>query len=181
LVRLARNADRGELFPTRRAAVTVHVRARDLRDGTGFAWIEDTTASVSTVTAERIACTDGSVAVRFDTSGQPIDLGTEQRTFTPAQRRALAARDGGCIIEGCTAPPAMCEAHHTNEHKLDNGRTDIADGVLLCRFHHQWTHANHYRTQRRHTSTYELVARDPHTTPPPITLRSQNPITHHTP
>ncbi len=44
--------------------------------------------------------------------GQILDYGRARRLATPAQRRALAARDGGCVIPGCTALPAWCDAHH---------------------------------------------------------------------
>jgi len=54
--------------------------------------------------------------------------------FTRAQRLALVERDGGCAK--CHAPPEHCEAHHIRwwEH---GGRTDLANGVMLCtRCHH---------------------------------------------
>ncbi len=37
--------------------------------------------------------------------GQILDYGRARRLATPAQRRALAARDGGCLIPGCGALP----------------------------------------------------------------------------
>jgi hypothetical protein len=54
--------------------------------------------------------------------------------FTPAQRLALLERDGGCAK--CHAPPEHCEAHHIRWWE-QRGRTDLANGVMLCtRCHH---------------------------------------------
>ena len=41
---------------------------------------------------------------------------TSQRLFTAAQRRAMAARDHGCSIPGCTVPAAWCQAHHITDY-----------------------------------------------------------------
>lgn len=176
LVRLARGADAGEVFRTKRPAVTVHVQQSDLLAGTGSAWIEGTTARVSIETAQRIACSEGSQELLFDSDGQPLTWGRERRTFSLAQRRALAARDGGCIVAGCSMPPSMTEAHHCDEYERDQGRTDVADGVLLCRFHHMWLHANRLRIRRRRDGTYEVISRDPLGASPKVELRSKNPV-----
>ena len=68
----------------------------------------------------------------------------DRRRFAiPAQRQALAVRDGGCCAPGCHAPPEWSEAHHVIpwEH---GGRTDIDNLVLLCRTHHTAHHAGVY-------------------------------------
>jgi hypothetical protein len=41
-----------------------------------------------------------------------LELGRATRTIPPALRRALAARDGGCVAPGCDRPPAWTDAHH---------------------------------------------------------------------
>ncbi|TFD01291.1 HNH endonuclease, partial [Cryobacterium sandaracinum] len=64
-----------------------------------------------------------------------LSLSTENRFFNRAQRRAIAARDGGCVIPGCTVPAAWCEVHHVIPwHR--GGKTEIDNGVLLCWYHH---------------------------------------------
>ena len=45
-------------------------------------------------------------------NGLPLDVGRRYRTETPAQRRALTARDHGCRFPGCTLPATWCTAHH---------------------------------------------------------------------
>jgi hypothetical protein len=52
-------------------------------------------------------------------------------------------RDGQCRAEGCTIPAAWCEAHHLRPW-ADHGRTDLADGALLCSHHHHLAHDSHY-------------------------------------
>ena len=73
-----------------------------------------------------------------------LDLGRTARYANRAQRRALAARDGGCAFPGCDRPHRSCDAHHIVwwEH---GGTTDLDNLVLLCRFHHVITHARLYR------------------------------------
>ena len=129
-------------------AIRIHVTAHDLNRGEGAAHIEGQTASISVATARRHACTAGAIPIRFDDSGHVLDLGRTQRLFSAKQRVALAARDGGCRFPDCDRPPGWCEAHHINEWDRDHGRTDLADGVLLCRHHHLLIHNNGWRVTR---------------------------------
>ena len=48
----------------------------------------------------------------LDTLGHVRGLETLTENVTPAQRRALAARDLGCAARGCNRPPAMTDVHH---------------------------------------------------------------------
>ncbi|TXR58009.1 HNH endonuclease signature motif containing protein [Quadrisphaera setariae] len=64
-----------------------------------------------------------------------LALGRSVRCFTPPQRRALYARDGGCVVPGCDAKLAWLEAHHVVEWQA-GGPTDVDNGVLLCPRHH---------------------------------------------
>jgi hypothetical protein len=78
--------------------------------------------------------------VTFDRDGQPLNLGREERLFSPSQRAALAARDGGCRWGDCDRPPSATEAHHLEEWVRDRGATDIRLGILLCNPHHRMLH-----------------------------------------
>ena len=128
------------------APVQVIVAATDLERGSGFALLEGQTASVSIDTARRAACTGGTVAITIGRDGQPLNHGRARRLFSRAQRRAIAARDGGCLF--CERPPSWTEAHHIVDWAR-GGPTDVADGVLLCRFHHLMVHNNGWRVIRR--------------------------------
>jgi HNH endonuclease len=69
------------------------------------------------------------------------------RVVQPAQRSALAVRDGGCVFPGCDRPLAWCDAHHL-WHWVDGGPTDLANLALLCRAHHREVHEGGWRLLR---------------------------------
>lgn len=126
------------------ATVTAVIRADDLAKGTGVAWIDDIASPISAETARELVC-DGGIRVQVEgPKGEILWLGRRERYFTPAQRRALAVRDGGCIWPGCTAPPSWCHAHHVVEWE-QGGPTDVDNGALLCSFHHHLLHSSEYR------------------------------------
>lgn len=64
-------------------------------------------------------------------------FGREHRLVTPAIRRVLEHRDGGCVVEGCDIPAHLCQADHMRPWAL-GGRTAIDDLALCCRFHNRW-------------------------------------------
>ncbi|MFN8149165.1 MAG: HNH endonuclease, partial [Candidatus Nanopelagicales bacterium] len=66
-------------------------------------------------------------------------VGRSKRTITPAQRRALEARDRHCIFPGCRAHPRRCHAHHVREWE-NGGSTDLDNLALLCVRHHISVH-----------------------------------------
>jgi HNH endonuclease len=80
---------------------------------------------------------------------QPLEVGRATRVVSPAQRTALAVRDGGCRYPGCDRPPAWCDAHHLR-HWLHGGATDLANLVLLCRAHHRAVHEGGQRLHPPH-------------------------------
>lgn len=78
-----------------------------------------------------------------------MNFGREQRLFTARQRAALAVRDGGCRFPGCEKPPSWCEAHHVDFWARDQGKTDLENGILLCRYHHMLMHNALWEILRR--------------------------------
>jgi hypothetical protein len=92
-------------------------------------------------TVRKMACDADLIPIVFGGKGEVLDIGRAQRLFTPAQRRALVARDKGCAFPGCTMPAHWTEAHHIRFWKKHKGRTSVANGVLLCSFHHHLVHA----------------------------------------
>lgn len=155
LLRVGSDADSSQLLGSGAPSVRVIVTEAALRSRSGSAFIEGQADPVSIETAERLACTGSTLEVRF-ASGQPLDVGREHRLYTARQRIALAVRDGGCRWPGCDRPPSWTEAHHINHWARDGGRTDVADGVLLCRYHHLLAHNNGWEI-RREGSDYWLV------------------------
>jgi hypothetical protein len=69
-----------------------------------------------------------------------LDVGRRTSVVSPALRRALAVRDGGCAFPGCDRPYAWCDAHHVR-HWAHGGETALSNLVLLCRPHHRSMHA----------------------------------------
>ena len=145
-------ADAETVFGTRQAGVRlVRVIDADEHDTEGsplcVALSEDGLLAFPTAVAEQHACAAGARQVTIDPLGNPLDVGREQRLFTPRQRIALALRDGGCRWRGCDRPASYCEAHHIDPY-AEGGRTDIDRGILLCRFHHMNLHHHRWRITR---------------------------------
>ena len=86
-----------------------------------------------------LSCTATLTRVLVDGNGSPLDVGRAHRLATPAQRKALAVRDGGCVVPGCGCPPDGTDAHHVVAWSA-GGATDLANLVSLCARHHQMVH-----------------------------------------
>ncbi len=138
------------------ATVNVVVTAKELVAGTGAAWIDDILSPVSSATTREIICDGGLRLQIHDDRGEILWEGRRERYFTPAQRRALAVRDGGCLGPNCTAPPSWCHAHHVVEWE-HGGRTDVSNGALLCSFHHHQLHAGGFQL-RMNSGVPEVLA-----------------------
>lgn len=107
---------------------------------TGIGYLEDTGEAVAPAMIERMLCDSGVTEITVDGDQNPLNVGREHRLFTAKQRVALAIRDGGCMAPDCPYPPSMTEAHHIVEWHSHHGTTDLADGILLCRFDHMRVH-----------------------------------------
>lgn len=117
--------------------LVVSVDADDLVAGTGFAHAQGCDQPVSTLVARHVACAGAIQRVVTGSDGRIVAIGTEERVFNRYQRRAIALRDGGCVIPGCGVPAGWCEIHHVTEHAR-GGPTHTDNGVLLCWYHHRF-------------------------------------------
>ncbi|RFA07929.1 hypothetical protein B7R54_00905 [Subtercola boreus] len=156
-------AGRPEMPRLNGAAPTVNLHATldDVVTGRGIGWIDGLTAPVPYSTVEALLCHGDVITTLFGEHGQVLQHGKTRRLFTPAQNRALAARDGGCVWPGCDAPPSWCESHHVDGWLSDTnpgGLTDIDNGALLCHFHHSNVHKTHWKLTIRNGT--------PHLIPP---------------
>lgn len=166
LLRIGTAADPNTVYGSRKPAVRIVV-TRDGDDGLGrgghgdrrrggseqsgraqIATFQDTGETASNASVERHICEGGSTTVTVDARGRPLDVGRDQRLFTARQKVALAIRDGGCMLSGCDRHPSWTEAHHIDHYVEHHGRTDTADGILLCRHHHLMLHNNGWRITR---------------------------------
>jgi hypothetical protein len=96
--------------------------------------------------ARRLGCNAGMLPAVLGGRSETLDLGRMRRLFSPAQRKAMAVRDRQCRVDGCDVPPAWCEAHHLQPW-AKGGKTDLADGKLLCSFHHHCAHDERYELE----------------------------------
>lgn len=135
------------------ATLLVHVNAQDLADPDGYAQIEGIDAPVSARLAHRIACTGAVQKVVFDRAGRIVGLGSKERVFTAHQRRAITARDGGCVIPGCMIPASWCEIHHVMPWAR-GGPTHTDNGALVCFFHHRSIEDSGWQIQMRSGVVY---------------------------
>lgn len=76
-----------------------------------------------------------------------VNVGRTRRSWSASQRRAVIALDGGCRWPGCDIPAGWSIVHHVEWFDRDNGRTDLANGVLLCWHHHSRVHDDGWRFQ----------------------------------
>ena len=109
-----------------------------------FGYLEGNPAPVSAETIDRHLCDTGYLGILFSETRQPLNVGRDQRLFNREQRRALAARDGGCRWPGCEKPPSWAEAHHIANWS-DQGLSNIDHAILLCSLHHMLLHNRHWK------------------------------------
>ena len=112
----------------------------DVLIGTVRAATLDTGTRLSPGEARRLACELELLPVVLDGESHVLDVGRAKRHYDRHQRVALGHRDGGCTFPGCDRPPDWCDAHHGRDPWSHGGPTDVADGVLICPFHHRLLH-----------------------------------------
>ena len=108
--------------------------------GRGYGILEGIEEIIPARVIQQLACDTGITPLVVGARGEPLWLGRTTRYITPAQRRALIARDGDrCIATGCRKRAAQCHGHHVifNHH---GGPTNIDNAVLLCPAHHTALH-----------------------------------------
>jgi hypothetical protein len=148
------------------ASVVVTMNLDNLTSGVGTA-VLDTGTELSASQARRLACNATLLPAVLDGESAILDLGMGQRLFDRHQRLALATRDRGCVWPGCERPPAWCEAHHVTPYSR-GGPTDLANGALVCGFHHRLLHAGEWAARVANDGVVEIIPPvriDPRRTP----------------
>jgi hypothetical protein len=127
-----------------RYQVVVHIDEAALAEGNSHTTgreerckVEDG-PSLAIDTARRLACGGSLVGIVEARDGNPLDVGRRTRAITPALKRALKTRDGGCRFPGCTHK-RFTEGHHV-KHWANGGETKLDNLITLCRFHHRLVH-----------------------------------------
>lgn len=140
-----------------------------------LSWVGHITGSV----AQRIACDAEVTIARIGSDGEVVDSRTERRYFTPAQRRAIVARDGDrCIWPWCDRPVAWTHGHHL-QFWADNGPTTVRNGALPCEGHHVMVHEGKWILRRLPDGRYVVRHPDGRTVgPEPYPPGRHRPVPH---
>jgi hypothetical protein len=102
----------------------------------------DTGEHISADLARRIACEAGIIPAVLGGRSEVLDLGRSRRFHSRAQRIKATIEQGGCIEEGCDAPPAFTQMHHPT--KFSDGGGTNRDGWMLCPSAHRRVHDPRY-------------------------------------
>ena len=122
-----------------RPHVSVTIPIEGLEPRSGEVGVTERRAVLSPQAIQRLLCDAAVSRVLTRGSSEVLDVGRATRTWTASQRRAMVVRDGGCRGPGCDRPPAWCDAHHVVWWSR-GGRSDLSNGLLLCRSHHRLVH-----------------------------------------
>ncbi|MEU4290187.1 DUF222 domain-containing protein [Kribbella sp. NPDC026596] len=156
-----------------KAHITVTIDFNDLKTATahkiGHLTYGD---ALSAATIRRLACDAQILPIVLGSDSQPLDVGTTVRLATGPIRKALIARDKGCVC--CGAPPIYCDAHHVISW-IDGGETTITNLVLLCKRCHRDLHAGHWNIDITNGTVH--VARPAWATPNPAPCGRYRPPT----
>ena len=155
LMRAGASVDPGKLLHERKPSVRVIVNAHSLETGRGSGLIEGHPDRLP-LTDVRAGLCEGYLPMYFGAEGDCLDLGREKRLYTERQKAVMAVRDGGCMDPDCTRPPSWTEAHHIDHWQRDDGQTNLADGILLCRRDHLRYHNEGWEVRRK-AATYWLI------------------------
>ena len=125
--------------------VNVHVERSALSDGKGR-------SGLPVESVKRIACDADTVTIVEDEHGEPLSVGRKTRTVPTAIKRALQARDRGCVFPGCHNA-RFVDAHHV-KHWSAGGETSLGNLMLLCSRHHRLVHEGGYRIDKDYSDRW---------------------------
>ena len=108
-------------------------------------------------TARRLACDSALVGIVDGPEGEPLNVGRRTRAISPALRRALRARDGGCRFPGCGRTYTV--GHHV-EHWANGGETKLSNLVSVCPFHHRLIHEGGFDVRKAADGAFVFVRPD---------------------
>ncbi|TGO04691.1 HNH endonuclease signature motif containing protein [Serinibacter arcticus] len=91
----------------------------------------------------RLACDADIIPIVMGGESEILDVGRARRLVPAAMRRALIARDGGCLFPGCTIPSTWTEGHHVVPWS-HGGPTSIDNTAMLCSAHHHAVHSGRW-------------------------------------
>jgi Domain of unknown function (DUF222) len=102
---------------------------------------------ISAKAVERFACDCSVTRILLGSDSMVIDVGRARRVISGPQRKALNARDKGCVWPGCDRPASWTSGHHL-DHWIHGGRGDLPKLILLCYRHHWMVHEGSWQIVR---------------------------------
>ncbi len=154
-----------------RPRIVVTIGEQDLRERAEKAGKLAKGAEITAGDLRRLCCDADLMPVVLGGASEILDVGRTQRLVTPAIRKTLTLRDGGCVFPGCTAPDSACEAHHITPWWA-GGHTALTNLVLLCPHHHKLVEPDRYnRSEDRWIIHIDPDTGQPVLTPPGRTTK----------
>jgi hypothetical protein len=98
-------------------------------------------------TAQRHAC-DGSVSWLLGQAELESETSHAHQRIPAPTRRALVARDRGCVVNQCNRPPSWCDGHHLTWWTR-GGKTALPNLALVCGRHHRMVHEEGWTLERK--------------------------------
>ena len=113
---------------------------------------------ISVSTVQMIACTAALSWMTHGDGGAVLALGRRRRRPSSAIRRAARERDGcRCRFPGCES--RRVDLHHI-QHWINGGRTDLANLISLCPWHHKVVHDRGYLIAAPHGADFAFYRPD---------------------
>lgn len=136
--------------------VMVHVDQSALAAGQGR-------SGLPIETVKRLCCDGGMVAIVEDEQGEPLSIGRKSRVVPTAIKRALQARDRGCVFPGCQNR-RFVDAHHI-KHWSAGGETSLDNLMLLCSLCRRLVHEGGFQIERDYQNRWFFKGPDGRTVP----------------
>ena len=98
-------------------------------------------------TAQRHAC-DASVSWLLGQAELESETSHAHQRIPAPTRRALVARDRGCVVNHCNRPAPWCDGHHL-VWWTRGGKTALPNLALVCGRHHRMLHEEGWTLERK--------------------------------
>lgn len=168
LVKLIADHRGAPLVAGDRPRIVVTMTEADLRARAEQAGVLPSGEMIPAGELRRLCCDADLLPVVLGAESEILDVGQTRRLVSPAIRRVLSLRDGGCVFPRCSATDAECEAHHVVPW-WDSGPTSVGNLVLLCPHHHAVVEPQRFDTSRgsdQWVVSFDLRTRKPLVLPP---------------
>jgi hypothetical protein len=117
---------------------------------------------ISAKTVERLACDCSLTRIVLGSDSMVIDVGRAKRVISGPARKAINARDRGCVWPGCDRPASWTSGHHL-VHWIHGGTNKPKNLALLCLRHHWMVHEGDWQILRGHDGRVVVI-------PPTVTF-----------